>query len=66
MEMLYRCNYVGLVSGGTSPKYPRNKAIVWDDFQKKVAISLDFNSEVLAIKLRRDRLTIFFANSCFH
>jgi hypothetical protein len=32
------------------------KAIVWDDYQKKVAIALDFNSEVLAIKLRRDRL----------
>ena len=34
------------------------KAIVWDDYQKKVAITLEFNTEVLAIKLRRDRYVL--------
>lgn len=60
VEMLYRCNYVGLVSGGNSPKYSKNKAIVWDDYQKKVAISLEFNTEVLSLKLRRDRIAVVF------
>ena len=35
-------------------------AIVWDDYQKKVAISLEFNADVLAIKLRRDRIAVVF------
>lgn len=61
VEMLYRCNYVGIVPGGSSPKYSTKKAIIWDDFQKKIAISLEFNTEVLAIKLRRDRIAIIFA-----
>lgn len=60
VEMLYRCNYVGVVPGGRSPKYSTNKAIIWDDYQKKVAISLEFNTEVLGIKLRRDRIAIVF------
>ncbi|CAF0876377.1 unnamed protein product [Brachionus calyciflorus] len=58
VEMLYRCNYVGIVGGGKAPKYPRNRAIVWDDYQKKVAISLELSTEVLSIKLRRDRIAV--------
>jgi len=60
VEMLYKCNYVGIVPGGKSPKYSTNKAIIWDDFQKKVAITLEFNTEVLAIRLRRDRIAVIF------
>jgi WD40 repeat protein len=60
VEMLYRCNYVGLVGGGHNPKYSKKQAIVWDDYQKKVAICIENNVEVISVKLRRDRIAVIF------
>ena len=56
IEMLGQSNLLALVGGGSNPKYPPNKVIIWDDNEAKEISELAFHSEIKGIKLKIDKL----------
>lgn len=62
VAMLHRTNYLALVGGGKSPRFPNNKLVIWDDLKRKSSLTLDFMSPVLNVLLSRTRIVVILAN----
>lgn len=55
IEMYYKSNILALVGGGKSPRYPRNRVIIWDESQGKAICELSFNNYVKNIKFKKEK-----------
>ncbi|KAJ5146065.1 uncharacterized protein N7515_000629 [Penicillium bovifimosum] len=62
-EMLGQSNYMAIVGGGKNPKFPQNKLVIWDDAKQKVAITLEFRTSVLGVRLSKSKIVAVLLNS---
>ncbi|KAK2750438.1 Phosphatidylinositol 3,5-bisphosphate-binding protein [Myotisia sp. PD_48] len=62
-EMIGKTNYLALVGGGRKPKFPQNKLIIWDDAKQAAAITLEFRTSVLRVRLSKSYIVVALHNT---
>jgi WD40 repeat protein len=63
VQMMGNANYLALVGGGRSPKFPQNKVIIWDDSKGKVALEITTLTAVRGVQLSKTRVVVVLQNS---
>jgi hypothetical protein len=58
IEMLFRCNLMALVGGGSDPHAAPHRVLIWDDHVPKEIGELSFRQIVLKVKLRKDAIAV--------
>ncbi len=61
--MMGNANYLALVGGGRSPKFPSNKVIIWDDSKGKIALEISTLTSVRGVQLSKSRVVVVLQNS---
>lgn len=63
VQMMGNANYLALVGGGRSPKFPQNKAIIWDDSKSKIALEIATLTAVRGVQISKTRIAVVLQNS---
>ncbi|KAI0458163.1 WD40 repeat-like protein [Xylaria acuta] len=63
VQMMGNANYLALVGGGRSPKFPQNKVIIWDDSKGKVAFEIAALTAVRGVQITKTRVVVVQQNS---
>lgn len=63
--MLFRSNLLVLVGGGRNPRFPANKAMVFDHRAGQYVAELEFRSDIKAVRVRKDRLVVVLLSKIF-
>ncbi|KAI5921903.1 WD40-repeat-containing domain protein [Camillea tinctor] len=63
VQMMGNANYLALVGGGRSPKFPQNKVIIWDDSKGKVAFEIATLTAVRGVQISKTRVVVVLQNS---
>ncbi|KAK2879944.1 Phosphatidylinositol 3,5-bisphosphate-binding protein [Arthroderma sp. PD_2] len=58
VEMVGQSNYLALVGGGQTPKFPQNKVVVWDDAKQVAAMTLEFRTSILRVCITKSRIAV--------
>ncbi|CAJ2504118.1 Uu.00g115120.m01.CDS01 [Anthostomella pinea] len=58
VQMMGNANYLALVGGGRSPKFPQNKVIIWDDSKGKIAFEIATLTSVRGVQISKTRVAV--------
>lgn len=54
-ELLFRSNWIAVVSGEPKPMFPDNVLNVWCDTLKKFVLEITFDTSIKAVRLSKEK-----------